>query len=69
MFKIRKTAKRHTPGTIVYLIHDLARYDEFYECLYRTLAPEGTPRPTCAKGADIISKINNSIRIMTGDWI
>lgn len=69
MFKIkRKENRKVTSGSIAYLVSDLARYDEFYESLRHTVTPDGTITYK-AMGVDIVSKLNEAIKVMKGDWI
>ena len=63
MFKIKRKSSEHSPGLIAYLIHDLARFDDFYQSLMSTLVPEGSLTHR-AKGADIVAKLNDSIEMM-----
>lgn len=68
MFKIKRKVEGTPPGTIAYLVSDLARYDEFYQSLIATEKPEGTIIYS-AHGADIVAKLNDTISRMTGEWL
>lgn len=57
-----------SPGTMIVISTDLARYSRFPQAFMQIKAPPGTIW-TWLCGAEIAKQLNDGIRKMTGDWV